>query len=178
MHRNSLSLLLLAGVGIALLAGSLIEARGWTLVALAVIAAFFCLGLAAHFFALRKNPCREEAYKCIPILAVTVVSTVASWCLSAKLGLNTAVASGLIGILAALVLPGKLAAAAYAASVAGMSSLAVLTGLPMVISTGVLVGVFFILALPVYEGIGGKLGTIAAGAVLATVLIFRLLGGI
>jgi hypothetical protein len=177
MYRNSLSLLLLAGVGIALLGGSLMEARGWTLYALAAIAIFFSLGLAAHFVNLRKNPRGAGAGKCIPIMATAVISVAATWGLSAKLGLNTAVASGLVGIVAALVLPGKLAVVAYTASFAGMSSLAVLTGLPMVICAGVLVGGIFILVYPVYDGIGGKLGTIAAGAVLTTLLVFRLLGG-
>ncbi len=178
MYRKLISLLLLAAVGIVLLAGDLAEARGWAFFALVGITAFFGIGLAAHFFALKKNPGGEEFGNCLPIMVVAVAGVAATWCLSVKLGLNTAVASGLVGLLAALVLPGKLAAVAYTASFAGMSSLAVLTGLPMVICAGVLVGGFYILALPVYEGIGGKLGTMAAGAVLATVLIFSLLGGI
>ena len=37
---------------------------------------------------------------------------------------------------------------------------------------GALVGVIFMLALPVYQGFGGKLGTIASCAVLLTMLVF------
>lgn len=111
----------------------------------------------------------------LQLLSVAVVSAVVTWWLNTRLGLGPAVASGLVGVLAALILPNELAVAAYTASFAGMSSLAVLSGLPMAFTAGVIVGVIFILALPVYQGFGGKLGTIAACAVLATVFLFGLI---
>ena len=58
-----------------------------------------------------------------------------------------------------------------------MYSQEVLTGLPMVLCAGILSGGIYFLVLPVYEGVGGKLGTIAAGSVLAATLIFRFFGG-
>lgn len=112
----------------------------------------------------------------IQILAVTILCAVATWVLNTQLGLGPAVASGIVGVLAALILPGELAVAAYTSSFAGMSSLSVLSGLPMAVCAGTLVGVIFILALPVYQGFGGKLGTIAACAVLVTVFTFNILG--
>jgi len=111
------------------------------------------------------------------IMGVCIVGAVATWWLNTQLGLGPAVASGIIGVLAALVLPGELAVAAYTASFAGMSSISVLTGLPMALTAGFLVGVVFIIALPVYQGFGGKLGTIAASAVLGTAFLFSVLSG-
>jgi hypothetical protein len=176
MYRNALSLVLMVGVGTALLAGCLAAARGMNLYLLIVISIFYCFGFGAHFFSLRHSPKVEESPRYIAIMAVTVGAAVSTWGLRAILGFNVAVASGLVGLLATMLLPSQLAAAAYAASVTAMSSMAVLTGLPMFICAGFIVGGFFSLALPVYEGIGGKLGTIAAGAVFTTVLIFSLLG--
>lgn len=176
MYQNFLSLILLAGVGAALLAGCLAEASGLNLFLLIGITIFYCLGFGSHFYFMRNSPKGAESPRYIDVMAVSVIAAVLTWCLRAKLGVNTAVASGLVGLIAVLFLPSQLAAAAYAASVAAMSSMAVLTGLPMFICAGFIVGGFFILALPVFEGIGGKLGTIAAGAVFATVLIFSLLG--
>ena len=176
MFRNTVSLLVLAVVGMTFMVGSLAEAKGGVLVVLVVTGAFFAAGLVGHYFALKNNPVRVGSANYLPIMVTAVIAMVVTWGLSVELGLNVCVASGLVGIFAALILPGKLAAVAYAASFAGMSSSAVITGLPMVICAGLLVGGLFILATPVYEGYGGKLGTIAAGAVLVTVLIFGTLG--
>ncbi|WP_350343327.1 hypothetical protein PRVXT_002622 [Proteinivorax tanatarense] len=90
------------------------------------------------------------------------------------LGLNAMVGSGIVGLLAALFLPKDLAVVAYTAAFAGMSSAAVLTNYGMVILAGLLVGLIFILVQPIYNGFGGKLGTIAALAVLITMGIFSI----
>lgn len=108
----------------------------------------------------------------VKILALCIFGAVATWWINTQLGLGPAVASGIIGVLAALVLPPELAVAVYTASFAGMSSALVLSSLPMAILAGGLVGIIFSLALPVYQGFGGKLGTIAACAVLATMFLF------
>jgi len=108
------------------------------------------------------------------ILLVSLSGAIVTWWLNTQLGLGPAVASGIIGVVAALILPGELAVAAYTASFAGMSSVTVLTGLPMAAIAGIIVGGIFIIALPVYQGFGGKLGTIAASAVLATVFLYSI----
>ncbi|MGI6365464.1 MAG: hypothetical protein ACOX2G_06945 [Bacillota bacterium] len=177
MQRTILSFLFLAGVGLALLAGSLVTAGGWVFYPLGAIGLFFCLALVLHILDLKKKPGAVKGDKLLPILATGVIGAAATWALRMALGLDACVASGLVGIVAALVLPGNLAAVAYAASFAGMSSQAVLTGLPMVLCAGILAGGIYFLVLPVYEGVGGKLGTIAAGSVLAATLIFRFFGG-
>ena len=59
MLRQILGLLLLAGVGIALLAGGIAGAHGWELLALITIGLLFCLGLAMLFFALKGGKGRD-----------------------------------------------------------------------------------------------------------------------
>lgn len=177
MNRKVLGLLLLGGVGITLLAGSIAAASGWKLMAIIAIGLLFCLGLGAHLFSLKEDSGAEKNAKLLAIIAVAVVSAAATWGLREGLDLNACIASGLVGIVGALVLPGNLAAVAYTASFVAMSSLTVLTGLPMVLCGGIVVGCIYYLTLPIYEGIGGKLGTIAAGAVLATTFFFSALGG-
>lgn len=177
MYRKVLGLLLLAAVGVYLLAASIAAAHGWKLIALITIGLFFCLGLARHFSALRRNPLSVKATEYLYIIIAAVVGGAATWGLKEGLGIDPYVASGLVGIAGALVLPGNLAGVVYAASFVATSALSVLTGLPMVLCAGIITGGFYCLTLPILEGIGGKLGTIAAGAVLATGLIFRALGG-
>lgn len=106
------------------------------------------------------------------IVLTTATAALATWYLNHELSLGAFVASGLVGVLAALLLPNELAVAAYTASFAGMSALPMLASAPMALLAGVLVGLIFLLALPVYLGFGGKLGTIAACAVVFTAALF------
>lgn len=108
------------------------------------------------------------------IMLCALGGSLATWCLNTQLDLGPVVASGLVGLLAALVLPSEQAVATYTASFVGMSSPAALSAVPMVLMAGGLMGMIFILALPVYQGFGGKLGTIAACAVLLTMFVFDL----
>ena len=103
------------------------------------------------------------------------MGTLLTYYLSIALGLGAVVASGLVGIIASLFLPTDLSIVAYTSAFAGMSSALVLVTYPMVIVSGVLVGGIFILTQPVYQGFGGKLGTIAACAVIITVKLFSLI---
>lgn len=112
------------------------------------------------------------ANKNIHIVLTTTLSTLATYYLSVTLGLGPIVASGLVGILVSLFLKTELSIVAYTAAFAGMSSGQVLQNYPMVLLTGFLVGIIFILTQPVYQGFGGKLGTIAACSVIITVKAF------
>ncbi len=106
------------------------------------------------------------------VMACSLAGVLATWYMNIHLDLGPVVASGLVGVVAALIFNTEQAVAIYTASFAGMSSAAVLGSLPMVLLAGALVGVIFMLALPVYQGFGGKLGTIASCAVLLTMLVF------
>lgn len=113
--------------------------------------------------------------KNLQIVVTAIIATLFTYFLSINLGLGAVVASGLVGIIASLLLPAELAVIAYTATFVGMSSPLVLVSYPMVIVAGLLVGGIFILTQPIYQGFGGKLGTIAACAVIITVKLFSLI---
>lgn len=113
--------------------------------------------------------------KNLRLILTAVLGTVLTYFLSVTLELGPMVASGLVGLLASLFLPTDLAIVAYTAAFAGMSAGFVLLNYYMVSLTGLLVGVIFIITQPIYQGFGGKLGTIAACSVIITVLIFSVL---
>ncbi|SHK17320.1 hypothetical protein SAMN02745227_01703 [Anaerobranca californiensis DSM 14826] len=108
------------------------------------------------------------------IILTTTIATIVTYYLSINLGLGAVVASGIVGLSVALFLPTDLSIVAYTAAFAGMSSAQVLASYPMVAFAGLLVGIIFIITQPLYQGFGGKLGTIAACAVFITARLFRL----
>lgn len=108
------------------------------------------------------------------IVLTALMGTILTYYLNVTLNIGPVVASGLVGIIASIFLPADLSIIAYTAAFAGMSSALVLVSYPMVIVTGLLVGGIFILTQPIYQGFGGKLGTIAACAVIITVKLFEL----
>ena len=84
-------------------------------------------------------------------------------------------ASGTVGIAAGLLMPHyfpgdegqTLAVMAMCASYAGMSGQARIPNLYLMALVGLFCGLIFIFSMPLAGGAGGKLGTIAFGAVLA-----------
>ncbi|CCQ96216.1 conserved membrane hypothetical protein [[Clostridium] ultunense Esp] len=108
------------------------------------------------------------------VLIAALVGTVATYFLNVTLNINPMAASGLVGLVSFFLLPKDLALVTYTASFAGMSSSAILTNYLMAILAGLLVGIIFMLVQAVFNGYGGKLGTIAALSVLITLGIFKL----
>lgn len=96
-----------------------------------------------------------------------------------KMGLSAVVASCLIGLLGALVGFGMknedLAMVIFAGSFVGMTAVSVAT-LPIIISAGLACGILYVLAEPIFEGYGGKLGAIAFVSVAVIILLFSLFG--
>lgn len=109
------------------------------------------------------------------LVIVATIGTALTYYLNISLELGPMVASGLVGLLAALFLPTDLAIVAYTAAFAGMSASFVLVNYYMVTLTGFFVGIIFIITQPIYQGFGGKLGTIAACSVILSVMIFSIL---
>jgi hypothetical protein len=108
----------------------------------------------------------------VPVAAVAAVVTVA---LSVRLGLGAVVASAVVGLAAGVGLPAlpavpgeTLAAAAFCASFVGMSSTDRLDGEGPVAFAGALCGAVFVAVAAAFGGAGGKLGTVAFVACVAT----------
>src|SRR5690554_3474656 len=96
------------------------------------------------------------------ILILAIVSTSLTWILNHQLGLGPIVANGLVGVAAAIFMPGALAGIAYTSSFVGMSSLGVLPSVVFALIGGLIAGIVIIATTEIYAGIGGKGGTIAA----------------
>ena len=110
----------------------------------------------------------------LEILAITLIATPLTFYLSQANGNGPVLASSVVGLIGGLVLPviypemgTNLAVVAICASFAGMSSRERLPHLGWVLLAALFTGVAFIFSTPHLGGAGGKLGTIAFGAVLA-----------
>ncbi|HHY44249.1 MAG TPA: hypothetical protein GX512_00870 [Firmicutes bacterium] len=110
-------------------------------------------------------------------LSVFVGALVSYW-LNVNLGLGAVVASALVGVLAGVVVPAY-GVPIYCGSFVGMASPKVLNETGIILAAAV-AGVIYVLAQDVFNGFGGKLGTIAcSGCILAcTFLRHPLLSGV
>ena len=94
---------------------------------------------------------------------------VISYWLNVNLGLGAVVAAALVGVLADTLVP-SYAAPLYCGSFVGMASPKVLNSTQLLLAAA-LAGVIYVLAQDVFNGFGGKLGTIAcAGCMLSALL--------
>jgi len=105
--------------------------------------------------------------------AATVVSvlvgTVLTLAVTVELGVSPIVSAGAVGVAAALFAP-KQAVPAYCGAFVGMTSPELFTSYWHALLAGGFASAVFVLALPVFHGIGGKLGTTAfVGATLTVV---------
>lgn len=114
--------------------------------------------------------------KKIAILICAVASVYVTWLINHELNLSPILANGVVGFLAIVFLPKKLAGVAYTSSFVGMSGMSVLPNSMMVILSGVIVATVIIITPTVYKGIGGKGGTSAAISSVITRTIFSLIG--
>lgn len=110
----------------------------------------------------------------VEILIYSILSASITWYLNHVMGYGNVVASGLVGVIAAILLPGPVAAATYTASFVGMSAMTVITSIFEAALGGIVVGVVWIFTEEVYAGLGGKGGTTACLSVHITRLITKL----
>ncbi|NHN48661.1 hypothetical protein G9464_13805 [Halostella sp. JP-L12] len=106
-----------------------------------------------------------------PLLLVTTLAAVATYLAHARLGYSVVLSSGAVGLAGGLLLPaaprgGPLAAAAFCATFAGMSSVRRLPTVVHAATAGLLCGVLFAAVAARFPGSGGKLGTVAFAACL------------
>lgn len=102
-------------------------------------------------------------------IAVIAGALVSHW-LNVGLGLGAVLGSGLVGVVAAVILP-ELSAPIYCGSFCGMASTEVLPGIGHLILSSAIAGIVFVLAKETMNGFGGKLGaTAATGCTIAALL--------
>lgn len=108
----------------------------------------------------------------LSFVSVLLGAVVTYW-ISVDLGQGAVVASGLVGIFGAAFVK-LFAVPLYCGSFVGMASASLLLMYPGVVLAGAIAGVVFVLAKHVFNGFGGKLGTIAfASSVLAALIVQR-----
>jgi len=114
------------------------------------------------------------------IIIFAVIGILATYTLNVRYGKSPVLSSATVGLTGGLVLPeifpeiGQiLALVVICASFAGMSSKERLPNEFYAIIAGMFCGIIFIFSAPYFGGAGGKLGTIAFGAVIAVVALKR-----
>lgn len=108
------------------------------------------------------------------IVIYGIIGSVLTYIFNVRLGNSAVISSGVVGVLAAVVLPivhpangATLAVMAYCASFAGMSAKNRISNEYQMISAGIIAGLIFIYTAPYLGGAGGKLGTTAFASVVA-----------
>ncbi|MBF8436370.1 hypothetical protein I0Q91_04695 [Halanaerobiaceae bacterium Z-7014] len=109
----------------------------------------------------------------VQILIYSVIGAVLTFVLNVRLKNSAVISSGLVGVLAAIILPvihpangATLAVMVYCASFAGMSAKHRISNELQMIIAGIIAGLIFIYTSPYLGGAGGKLGTTAFASVI------------
>jgi len=100
--------------------------------------------------------------KDLKLLVAVFVGALASYWLNVNMQLGAVVAAALVGVLAGVLLPAY-GVPIYCGSFVGMASPKILNQTEIILAAAV-AGVIYVLAQDVFNGFGGKLGTIACGA--------------
>lgn len=110
------------------------------------------------------------------IILCSLSGVIFTWFLNHEMGYGAIVANGLVGVIAAILLPAQLAGVTFTASFVGMSSTAIIPSLAGAALGGIIVGLIIIFTTEIYAGIGGKGGTTAALASIITKSILNFFG--
>src|SRR5690554_4717682 len=122
-----------------------------------------------------QRPTFKPSTKLIRSALISCLAALVTFLLSTRLGLGAVVASALVGLVGAQVLKGRDQLIMYMGTFVGMSSALRFPTLGPLLDAGLLGGVLFELTDECWVGVGGRLGTIAAAAV---VVVLALIGGI
>lgn len=138
------------------------------------IIGFFGVALRDHFQEIKslvnrkKGKIRKVNYESLFLIIGTALSAAITWYINHELGYGPIIANGIVGVAAGLLFSPKKAGAFYIASFIGMSAQEIVFSIPMAGFIGLFAGLVIIFSKEIYDGIGGKGGTIAA---LSTQLI-------
>lgn len=108
----------------------------------------------------------DDTLDAVAVVAGAVLTHVAS----VDVGLGPVVASALVGLLAGLLTP-RVDAAAYCGSFVGMASAQVFPAVEYLLLAGGVSALAFVAAKGAFEGVGGKLGTLALFGCVTTVAL-------
>ncbi|HAN95497.1 MAG: hypothetical protein WBI99_09865 [Limnochordia bacterium] len=131
--------------------------------------------LVVGVFAALSRPSFKLTTALVRSAVLSCLAALLTFLLSTRLGLGAVVASALVGLVGAQVLKGKDQLVMYMGTFVGMSSALRFPTLGPLLVAGLLGGVLFELTDECWVGVGGRLGTIAAAAV---VVVLALIGGI
>ena len=141
---------------------------------LIIFGIFFTLSLWNYYQKMKHKQAKIIfTRKSFYILLCTLISGSFTWFLNHKMGYSAVISNGLVGVMAATLLPNDLAGIAYTSSFVGMSSLAVIPSLPAAALGSLIVGLVILTTAPIYAGMGGKGGTTAALSTQITRIILK-----
>ncbi len=153
--------------------GATIHAESWLIaIALLVVTLSALFGIHFEWRGLRRTTTfrgelSEESGRTTGAILLGTLVTLAS---VIELGLSPVVAAGVVGILVALFAP-SVAIPAYCGAFVGMTSPDLFPSYWHAVIAGGVAGLVYLLARPVFHGIGGKLGTTAFVGATITVLL-------
>lgn len=113
------------------------------------------------------NAASPFAQKNLMNFAAVVVGALISFTLAQTLGLGAVVGAGLVGLVAGIALPAY-GVPLYTGAFVGMASAKLLATHFEIGIAGIIAGIVFVLATGVFDGFGGKLGTIAVSGCFIT----------
>lgn len=99
-----------------------------------------------------------------------MLGTIATYLLNVELGLGPVAAAGLIGITASVLLPEQ-DVPVYCGAFVGMSCPVAFRGYECLVPAGMIAGTLFVASKDVFNGFGGKLGTIAFFGAVSAIFI-------
>jgi len=170
---------LLAGFGVSLFIISALRLELYHQLTLMLLLGLFVYGLYLYvvsFFAREiHEPLVETQSENIKLLVTAMIATFVTYMLNVQLGFGAVVASGLVGLISSCLLPAPLSVMAYTGAFVGMSSATRFPNVWYTIVAGCVVGLVYILTRRVYQGFGGRLGTVAAVSVILASALLRLI---
>jgi hypothetical protein len=135
-----------------------------------------------------KAPRDEEEHFLEDVFIILYVNlgAIAAYALNLHVGLGPVIAAGLTGTIASYIplilkknknifLLKEIPAAVYCGSFVGMTAPNVAPGLSFIIFAGFIAGVLLIISKNIFNGFGGKLGTVAFGGVALTSYLLYLI---
>ncbi|GFN36126.1 hypothetical protein [Tepidimicrobium xylanilyticum] len=142
------------------------------------IIVFFGMAIWDHFYEIKeliqvKSKIRKVNFENILLILGTTFAASITWHINHTLGYGHIIANGIVGIFVGLLFSKQKAGAFYIASFVGMSGEKIVSSMFMAGLIGLFAGFVIIFSKEVYDGIGGKGGTIAA---LSTQIVRLLMG--